>query len=67
MRVFKALGSSEGITRAVLCELCKETFSGVSVVAVQEREVQHFHKTACGEGNKSACCSSPDALKVGCV
>lgn len=39
MRAFKALGSSKSITKAVLCELCKESFTGGSVVAVEEREV----------------------------
>lgn len=39
MRVFKASGSSDNITKAVLCELCKESFGGVSVVPVEEREV----------------------------
>lgn len=39
MRLFKALGSNKSITKAVLCKLCKESFSGVSVVAVEEREM----------------------------
>lgn len=39
MRVFEALESSESITKAVLCALCNASFSGVSVVAVEEREV----------------------------
>lgn len=64
----QSLGSSENITKALLCELCKESFSGVSVVPVEEREMMGLEEAFPQNsvwGGKSACCSSPDALEVG--